>query len=67
MSTVIQLKPSASEKPTVRPGRGKNTDYRSREYLTEAEVEKLLAAAGKSRNPERDRLLVLMAFRERAG
>src|SRR5262245_59910774 len=63
MSTVIQLKPSASEKPTVARGRGKNAEYRTREYLTEAEVEKLLTAAGKSRNPERDRLLVLMAFR----
>src|SRR5215467_7555091 len=63
MSTVVQLKPSMAEKPTVVRGRGKNTKYRTREFLTEAEIEKLLAAAGKSRNPERDRLLVLMAFR----
>jgi integrase len=34
-----------------------------REYLTEAEIEKLQAAAGESRNPVRDRLLILMAFR----
>ena len=36
---------------------------RQREYLTESEVDKLLATAGDSRNPVRDRLLVLMAFR----
>jgi type 1 fimbriae regulatory protein FimB/type 1 fimbriae regulatory protein FimE len=41
----------------------KNADYRHREYLTEAEVDKLLAFAGDSRNPIRDRLLILMAFR----
>ncbi len=63
MNTVIQLRPSQSEKPTVRGGRAKNADYRQREYLTEAEIDKLLAAAGNSRNPVRDRLLILMAFR----
>jgi integrase len=63
MNTVIQLRPSQSEKPTVRGGRAKNADYRQREYLTEAEIEKLLGAAGESRNPGRDRLLILMAFR----
>jgi integrase len=63
MSAVVQLRPPTSEKPTVARGRGKNRAYRTREYLTEAEVEKLLAAAGKGRNPERDRLLVLLAFR----
>jgi integrase len=63
MNTVIQLRPSRSEKPTVRGGRAKNTYYRQREYLTEAEIDKLVAAAGESRNPVRDRLLILMAFR----
>ena len=63
MSSVVQLRPSMAEKPTVAHGRGKNETYRTREYLTEAEIERLLAAAGKSRNPNRDRLLVLMAYR----
>jgi type 1 fimbriae regulatory protein FimB/type 1 fimbriae regulatory protein FimE len=63
MSAVVQLRTSKSEKPTVAAGRGKNEDYRTREYLTEAEVEQLLEAAGKSRNPTRDRLLILLAFR----
>src|SRR6516165_11938064 len=63
MSTVVQLRPSKSEKPTVRGGRAKNGEYRQREYLTEAEIDRLVAAAGESRNPGRDRLLILMAFR----
>ena len=63
MNTVVQLRPSRSEKSTVRGGRAKNADYRHREYLTESEVDKLLAFAGDSRNPVRDRLLILMAFR----
>jgi type 1 fimbriae regulatory protein FimE len=63
MSMVILLRPPKSEKPTVNPGRGKNAEYRKREYFTEDEIDKLLAAAGKSRNPTRDKLLVLMAYR----
>jgi integrase len=62
MSAVVQLKRRESEIPTV-PRRRENTEYRQREYLTESEIEKLLAAAGKSRNPIRDRLLVLLAYR----
>ena len=63
MNTVFQLRASQSEKPTVRGGRAKNADYRAREYLTEAEIDKLVATAGASRNPTRDRLLILLAFR----
>jgi len=69
MSPVVQLRPPTAKKPTVRRvraknrGRAENKTYRTREYLTEAEIEKLLTAAGKSRNPNRDRLLVLMAYR----
>ena len=62
MGTIVPLKAPIPEKPTV-AGRRKNTDYRVREYLTEGEIEKLLAAAGKSRNPNRDRLIVLLTFR----
>ena len=63
MPTVIRLRASQSEKPTVQSGRQANAAYRTREYLTEVEIEKLLDAAGKSRNPTRDRLLILLAFR----
>src|SRR5438045_7288561 len=62
MNTIIQLRPSQSEKPTVRGGRAKNADFRQREYLTEPEVAKLVDAAGNSRNPIRDRLMIRMAF-----
>jgi integrase len=61
MGTIVRLKAPKPEKPTV--GRRKNTDYRVREYLTEAEIGKLLVAAGTSRNPNRDRLIVLLTFR----
>jgi integrase len=46
------------------PGRRLNTDYRDREYLTGAEVEKLLKAARKrGRHGQRDALAILMAYR----
>jgi type 1 fimbriae regulatory protein FimE len=63
VSKVVQLKPPPAEKPTVNPGRAKNDAYRVREYLSEPEIEQLIAAAGKGRNPARDRLLIVMAFR----
>jgi type 1 fimbriae regulatory protein FimE len=63
MNTVVQLRASQSEKPTVRGGRGKNIDYRQREYLTEGEIDRLLEAGNNSRNALRDRTLILMAFR----
>jgi len=62
MNTVVQLRRPNDEKPTVRGGRAKNADYRQREYLTEAEVAKLVDTAGNSRNPIRDRLMIRMAF-----
>ena len=62
MSAAVQPTPSESKIPTV-PRRRKNANYRQREYLTESEIERLLATAGKSRNPVRDRLLVLLAYR----
>jgi hypothetical protein len=37
---------SHPEKQTVRAGRKANADLRTREYLTEAEVERLIKAAG---------------------
>jgi hypothetical protein len=46
MDTVVQLRASQSEKPTVRGGRAKNADYRQREYLTEGEIATLRDTAG---------------------
>lgn len=46
------------------PLRRKNVDYRSREYLTEHEVEKLIEAAGKvGRHGHRDATLILLSYR----
>ncbi len=46
------------------PLRLKNVDYRSREYLTEDEVEKLIAAAGRvGRHGHRDATLILLSYR----
>jgi integrase len=46
------------------PGRTKNSDVRSREYLTHDEVEALMkAAANTGRHPHRDRTLILIMFR----
>ena len=50
--------------------REKNLTYRSREYLTPAEVQRLIEAAGtRGRHPLRDRTLLLLMFRHglRAG
>lgn len=46
------------------PLRLKNTDYRSREYLTENEVEQLMDAAGRvGRHGHRDATLIMLSYR----
>lgn len=46
------------------PLRMKNVDYRSREYLTEDEVEQLMSAAGRvGRHGHRDATLILLSYR----
>ena len=53
----------AIKKRTVMPRRAKNADLRTREYLTEAEVEALMAAAQHNRYGHRDATMILIAFR----
>jgi integrase len=48
---------------TVPPRRRKNAEVRTREYLTEAEVERLIKAAKANRHGHRDATMILMAFR----
>jgi integrase len=48
---------------TVRPTRRPNADLRTREYLTEAEVERLLAATKGNRWGHRDATMILVAYR----
>jgi site-specific recombinase XerD len=48
---------------TVTPIRLPNADLRTREYLTEAEVDRLMAAARKNRWGHRDATMILVAYR----
>ena len=48
---------------TVARRRPKNAELRTREHLTDSEVEKLIAAAGVNRHGHRDALMVLMTYR----
>ena len=48
---------------TLHPDPADNADYRTREHLTQAEVERLIKAAGKNRWGHRDATMVLVAFR----
>jgi type 1 fimbriae regulatory protein FimB/type 1 fimbriae regulatory protein FimE len=48
---------------TVPPCRKPNSETRDREHLTEAEVERLMKAAGKNRYGHRDATMILIAFR----
>ena len=45
------------------PRRRRNTEVRAREYLTDSEVDRLIAAAGKNRYGHRDATMVLLAYR----
>jgi type 1 fimbriae regulatory protein FimB/type 1 fimbriae regulatory protein FimE len=48
---------------TVAPGRRPNGAYRTREHLTQAEVERLIKAAAGNRYGHRDATMVLVAYR----
>src|SRR5215831_13014561 len=45
------------------PPRRRNADVRAREYLTDAEVERLMKAAGNNRHGHRDATMILVAYR----
>jgi len=59
----LKLVTPATEKRTVTPNRLPNADLRTREYLTEAEVERLMAAANRNRWGHRDATMVLVGYR----
>src|SRR5215475_3107024 len=50
-------------KRKVTPRRPKNADVRTREYLTEREVEQLIEGCKGNRRPHRDQTMILLAFR----
>jgi type 1 fimbriae regulatory protein FimB/type 1 fimbriae regulatory protein FimE len=59
----LKLVTPATVKRTVTPTRLPNGDLRTREYLTEAEVERLMAVARKNRWGHRDATMILVAYR----
>jgi integrase len=59
----LRLVAPNTENRTVRPRRLPNAELRTREYLTEAEVEQLMDAAKGNRYGQRDALMILMAYR----
>ncbi len=59
----LKLVAPANEIQTVMRRRRPNAAIRTREYLTEAEIERLIAAAKGNRHGHRDATLILTAFR----
>ncbi len=51
------------KKRTVMPKRSPNADLRTREHLTEAEVEKLMSAVKNNRYGHRDSTMILVGYR----
>lgn len=59
----LKLVAPITVKRTVPPKRLPNSELRTREYLTEAEVERLIGATKSSRYPHRDGAMILVAYR----
>jgi site-specific recombinase XerD len=59
----LKLVSPTTEKRTVAPGRPPNSALRTREHLTEREVEQLIEAARQNRYGHRDATMVLLAYR----
>ena len=59
----LRLIASTNIKQTVVSRRRPNSIYRTREYLTETEIEKLLEATKGNRYGHRDATMILVAFR----
>lgn len=59
----LKLVTPAAIKRTVTPTRLPNVDLRTREYLTETEVERLIAVAKKNRWGLRDATMILVSYR----
>ncbi len=63
MNAASRTRAPTTQKRTVSRGRLPNAHYRTREYLTEKEVERLIKAAGDNRHGHRDATMILLAFR----
>jgi integrase len=63
MITQLKLVEPCNINRQVAPGRVANAEMRSREYLTPAEIEKLIKAAKQGRWGDRDACLIMVAYR----
>jgi site-specific recombinase XerD len=61
-STLRLVRPT-TEKRTVTPRRRPNAELRTREHLTEREIERLIEAAKANRHGNRDTTMILLAYR----
>src|SRR5262249_39090477 len=61
--THLRLIAPTTVKQTVGPQRRPNSDYRTREHLTEAEIEKMIAATRSNRYRHRDATMILVTYR----
>ena len=59
----LKLVLPTGEKRAVDPIRRPNSEYRKREHLTPAEVAKLIEAAKRNRDGQRDATMILVAYR----
>jgi type 1 fimbriae regulatory protein FimB/type 1 fimbriae regulatory protein FimE len=59
----LKLVTPTTKNRTVMPKRRRNGDLRTREYLTETEVERLIKAAMGNRHGHRDGTMILVAYR----
>lgn len=59
----LKLVAPTTENRTVPPTRPPNKDLRTREHLTEGEVERLIQAAKGNRHGQRDATMILVAYR----
>ena len=63
IKTAFRVVPPNTKIRKVTPRRPKNSDVRTREYLTEREVEQLIEGCKDNRRPHRDQTMILLAFR----
>jgi integrase len=62
-SNLKLVAPVTENRTVAMPVRRKNSELRTREYLTDAEVERLTAAAKDNRYGHRDATMILLAYR----
>jgi integrase len=63
MSAHLRLVTPSTENRTVAPRRRPNAELRTREYLTDREIEQLTEAAKANRSGHRDATMILVAYR----